>query len=374
MDTTPVKPTEEPTTVPETTVEPTTEATEPTVTAPVTEPTTEATEPTVTAPVTEPTTEATEPTVTVPVTTAPVTEPITTEPVTEPTTVPVPAAKYTVAGDAGLTGATWDPAQNEMTKGEYEFAGNTYDYAITFENVAAGSYAFKVTDGTWENSWGKDNANYSITLSAACPVTIYFNSETKAIDVEAEFLSTFTLDSVTVAGNGEDAWLNGADWDPTDSSNDMTEIEPGVWQIKYYGIDAFDNYQFKIACNHGWTYNWTSDGIFDGQENPSNEVLYDNSTVTITIDLNGFDFTTKTGVVIIDFAVEAVAPLPIIGDVNLDGEVTIQDATLLQKYLAGLATLSEEQLALADVNGDEYISISDITAIQKLSISAKLNF
>lgn len=53
------------------------------------------------------------------------------------------------------------------------------------------------------------------------------------------------------------------------------------------------------------------------------------------------------------------------GDVNLDGEVTISDATLTQKYLAGLELLSDEQLILADVNGDGEVTINDVTEIQK---------
>ena len=55
----------------------------------------------------------------------------------------------------------------------------------------------------------------------------------------------------------------------------------------------------------------------------------------------------------------------VIGDVNSDGSVTVQDATVLQKYLAGLVTLSDEQLAVADTNGDGSVTVADATAIQK---------
>lgn len=58
-------------------------------------------------------------------------------------------------------------------------------------------------------------------------------------------------------------------------------------------------------------------------------------------------------------------PDQIIGDVNGDDSVTVQDATVIQKYLAGLVTLSDEQLALADTNGDGNVTILDATAIQK---------
>ena len=55
----------------------------------------------------------------------------------------------------------------------------------------------------------------------------------------------------------------------------------------------------------------------------------------------------------------------VIGDVNGDGSVTVQDATVLQKYLAGLVTLSDEQLAVADTNGDGSVTVADATVIQK---------
>lgn len=55
-----------------------------------------------------------------------------------------------------------------------------------------------------------------------------------------------------------------------------------------------------------------------------------------------------------------------IGNVDLDGEVTVVDVTLLQKHCAGLATLSEEQLACADLNADGVIDVTDATAIQRL--------
>lgn len=58
-------------------------------------------------------------------------------------------------------------------------------------------------------------------------------------------------------------------------------------------------------------------------------------------------------------------PEQIIGDVNDDGSVTVLDATMLQKYIAGLVSLSNEQLTLADTNGDGSVTVLDATEIQK---------
>ena len=53
------------------------------------------------------------------------------------------------------------------------------------------------------------------------------------------------------------------------------------------------------------------------------------------------------------------------GDVNRDGEITIEDATLLQKFIAELVTFNEDQKRAADTNGDGLIRIDDVTEIQK---------
>lgn len=55
----------------------------------------------------------------------------------------------------------------------------------------------------------------------------------------------------------------------------------------------------------------------------------------------------------------------LIGDVNLDGQISIDDATLTQKFISDSATPSETQLICADVNEDGYVTIDDVTLIQK---------
>ena len=59
------------------------------------------------------------------------------------------------------------------------------------------------------------------------------------------------------------------------------------------------------------------------------------------------------------------AQVALLGDVNLDGKVTIQDATLVQKAIAKLATLDEVQTAVADAFEDGTVNVKDATAIQK---------
>lgn len=53
------------------------------------------------------------------------------------------------------------------------------------------------------------------------------------------------------------------------------------------------------------------------------------------------------------------------GDVNLDGNVTVVDATTIQRYVAQLDTFSSIQKSVADVDGDGRITVVDATMIQR---------
>ena len=55
----------------------------------------------------------------------------------------------------------------------------------------------------------------------------------------------------------------------------------------------------------------------------------------------------------------------LIGDVDLDEDVAITDATAIQRYLASLVELNAIQQKLADVDEDNDLSIIDATAIQR---------
>lgn len=54
------------------------------------------------------------------------------------------------------------------------------------------------------------------------------------------------------------------------------------------------------------------------------------------------------------------------GDVDKNGKVSIKDATLMQKALAKMTTLSTIQIIVSDVNADTKVNVKDSTAIQKL--------
>ncbi len=54
------------------------------------------------------------------------------------------------------------------------------------------------------------------------------------------------------------------------------------------------------------------------------------------------------------------------GDINGDGEVTISDGVLLQRYILGIENLSEAQLEYADMNGDSCVDIFDMIMLKEM--------
>jgi hypothetical protein len=56
------------------------------------------------------------------------------------------------------------------------------------------------------------------------------------------------------------------------------------------------------------------------------------------------------------------------GDVNNDGKVNVQDATLVLRAAVGLVTLSPAQAAAADVITDGKVNVSDATRILRMAV------
>lgn len=64
------------------------------------------------------------------------------------------------------------------------------------------------------------------------------------------------------------------------------------------------------------------------------------------------------------------AEVSLLGDVNLDGQVNITDATMIQKYLVESVELSKVRMLNADINGDKAITVSDVSELQKSLVKA----
>ena len=64
-------------------------------------------------------------------------------------------------------------------------------------------------------------------------------------------------------------------------------------------------------------------------------------------------------------------PMSLLGDVNNDGEVTAQDASLVQQHVAGKISVSDE--SVADVNHDGEVTSQDASLIQQ-KVAGKISW
>ena len=75
----------------------------------------------------------------------------------------------------------------------------------------------------------------------------------------------------TIAGTWS---IFGSDWNTSDTSNDMTEVEEDVYVLnkKNVFLRAGNLYEFKVVGNHSWDINYGADGMADG---PNVEITVD---------------------------------------------------------------------------------------------------
>ena len=244
--------------------------------------------------------------------------PTTTEEV--PTTEPVPAKTYVVAGSEEVFGVKWDfnaetASSNVMT----EVDGV---YTLTIQDVPEFTNAqFKIgtngIDGTDCIGKGADGAvstapdafNFAFNVTAPCDVTITYNPATNEVTYTGEFVTeyVFTVDSIRVVGNGGSGYLNDVAWDPAADENLMEEIAPGVYQIVMVDVEYYPNAQLKFAADGSWGTNWggtfagfdvETDAVYNAADNITFDIGEDDDnyyTVTVTLDLSGFDPATNSG-------------------------------------------------------------------------------
>lgn len=54
----------------------------------------------------------------------------------------------------------------------------------------------------------------------------------------------------------------------------------------------------------------------------------------------------------------------LIGDANLDGIISVEDVTSIQRHVAEYVTLTGNALVAADANGDGVVTVTDATCVQ----------
>ena len=88
-------------------------------------------------------------------------------------------------------------------------------------------------------------------------------------------------------------------------------------------------------------------------------------TTTTTTDTTSAETTTTTTVTTPAETTTITEPTFRLGDVNLDGNVNVQDVVLLQKYLIQKATLTKAQGTAANYQKDAVIDVLDLLALKR---------
>lgn len=96
--------------------------------------------------------------------------------------------------------------------------------------------------------------------------------------------------------------------------------------------------------------------ILDGATDSNISITYDEENV-FNSAFNNVKFNTTPGAVSVNSFM--------LGDVDDDGRVSIMDATMIQRHIAQLTTISEERIKSADTDKDGKVSIMDATVIQR---------
>ena len=152
-------------------------------------------------------------------------------------------------------------------------------YSLTL-TLAAGTYTFKVTDGTWTNSWGLDggSSNYEFVLDAEAAVTITFDAEAKKPAVTSSAMGEVTIYDYYLTGE-----MNG--WTVNSSECGLTANGDGTYSITVDMVAG--TYEYKFT-------NGTWDVCFPA--GTDNATLTVDTDCAVTFTLNPVDGTfTATG-------------------------------------------------------------------------------
>ncbi len=199
-------------------------------------------------------------------------------------------ATYCMAGIASVSGTDWCCGQ-EWTPSGCELT----DGSISFSTLPAGEYKFKITNGTWNSSWGYSaltsktgctedtNGNVVITLSKTSDVKIAFNSSTKKITVTITEVSTpidpdepVTL-TATIAAIRSRLSIN---------TNDFTDFA-GLYVSKLPTVTGgtLSSYAWEYSTNNTtWSAYSAGDGASWDNIRPNKAGYY---RCTLTYDVNG---------------------------------------------------------------------------------------
>lgn len=261
------------------------------------------------------------------------------------------------------------PYSGEMTLGEDGV------YTVTFKDVEPEEdIKIDIVDEHLGGFTGFYGFNYCpIDVVKKCDVTVHYIPGLEEAKIWA------TGDGVVIRNKPviDKLFIRG-DWTDFDYSEDnkMTQVDDYVYQLKVENMTNDEEHNFIFLNRQDDFLDfWCNYFEYEAEVGVEHEAFgypidygfmmipfkapYKHSNVTFTLDLTDYDYVTKLGA---KFRIDAT---DMRGDINGDGEVTIQDVTELQKSLAEMTFLNDNQNISSDVNEDGFATITDATLMQK---------
>ena len=250
--------------------------------------------------------------------------------------------------------------EDALKSNKIEYSFNNYNYLASINGLSEyaynGSGGWMMTLNDWFTSEGSDS--YSVengSLGDGDVITVLYTCSWGA-DVGSLWCDTSTtLNSLSVTGG-----LLDKAFDPSVTEYTLT-VAPDNGNAVNIIPEAFNkNYQVKTYLN-----DYTPEKTGSEYKVLSKALSVKNGdTVYIGVgNENWASMNQKTTETVYQLHISYI---PQTGDVNLDGEVNINDVTILQKYLAAYYELSDDQKTAADVFGNGSLTIANATAIQKI--------
>ena len=254
------------------------------------------------------------------------------------------------------------------------------DTTITITTVACahGTVASGTTPAwTWSDGYGTATLSYTcadcgntvnvdgtVTSVLTSPSLITFTAN--ATIGSTEYTDTKTAAPFTATFSCDEGVASVKVYYTQDyTSADETGVTTAVARDSASGepvITGDGQVNFAIVLKDGYTLDSvTGSGAYKNLKDMGSDNIYrltkvtGAATVTVT--------TTKSE-----------TPSYILGDADGDGDVTIIDATCIQRALVGIPVPSDYNEAAADVDGDEEITILDVTLIQRYLVGINVPY
>ena len=152
---------------------------------------------------------------------------------------------FTLAGDSGLTGnSNWDPKDTNNVLKQNDSDKNKF--SITFQNVAKGTYSYKILQDpenfSWSKPWGSDG-NRSVTIEAPSDVTftIDITDESKDVEVSQKKLKKLVVDNGNISkGKTKELKTSAKYYDGTSADAKDVNVSYGLKE-EIAGVTLKDN-------------------------------------------------------------------------------------------------------------------------------------